>query len=302
MNLGHHSRPSLATDHLASLQSPSDTPVTIPPAPPHVTVPYQSANIPDASSVSNRPETLNVNSIGSLELAGSRQPSISNFAPLTRIESEQNLTPPLTTGDSSSGSSHRQHTDGSSSSSQTSCYSTNKYSSPIHLGYAARHNFWVHPGEPGGWLSPLHIATQQGYEGVVRTLLSQSNTDPNERDSDGRTPLMHAIIEGHASVVCLLLAAGARVGDFDSEKHSALHYAAWYMNERILVALLETCPPGGPEVDACNWAGWTPLHVATARGFEAGVIKFLEAGANARSKAPKCPYEMRWHIIDEQDA
>lgn len=55
------------------------------------------------------------------------------------------------------------------------------------------------------WMSALHIVAQKVHERIVRVLLLRGNMDLNNQARDGRTPLIHAIIEKHESVVRLLL-------------------------------------------------------------------------------------------------
>ncbi|KAI9148148.1 AkeP protein [Paramyrothecium foliicola] len=153
-----------------------------------------------------------------------------------------------------------------------------------------------------GWLNVLHIAAQEGHEHLVRMLL-QHGIDPNEQDSDGLTPLMHATIEDHHNIVHLLLTHGARLGVADRESRTALHWAVLHQRESILRALMErnaTVSTGNIsqdltattylDVDAYDAAGWTPLHMAVCRGFEAGVGILIRHGANVTSVAQKCPY------------
>jgi ankyrin repeat protein len=49
---------------------------------------------------------------------------------------------------------------------------------------------------------------------------------PDERDGDGRTPLIHAAIDNRLAVADLLLESGADVDAQDRLGNSALHYAA----------------------------------------------------------------------------
>ncbi|PYH83211.1 ankyrin, partial [Aspergillus uvarum CBS 121591] len=199
------------------------------------------------------------------------------------------------------------------------------YLSPAHQTHDPHHHLLPQPrNHDNTHLSPthqktglLHIAAQKGHERIVRMLLHhhQPRLDANAPDSEGRTPLMHAVVAGHAAVVRALLAAGARCDPVDHRRRSVLHLAALYRRELVLRVLLgEICGIGigvkpeeeedyddddadndggggegdvrrvrGPGMEsllgACDAEGNTPLHLAVADGFEAGVIMLLEAQA-----------------------
>ncbi|KAK3303742.1 ankyrin repeat-containing domain protein [Chaetomium strumarium] len=138
-----------------------------------------------------------------------------------------------------------------------------------------------------GWIGTLHIAAQRGNEGIMRMLLQKGKVDCNEQDSDGRTPLMYAVIEGHEAMVRALLAHGARVGDVDRDRRSALHLAILHRRESVLRVLLSHDEPG-LDLDAYDVAGWTALHMAVERDFAAAVELLLQNGANLDTKARKC--------------
>lgn len=145
-----------------------------------------------------------------------------------------------------------------------------------------------------GWLGSLHIAASKGSDRMVEMLLQQG-LDRDERDSDGRTPLMHAVIRGHEAVARILLARGASLGAVDKDARSALHWAALYRRDEILRILLEKRGSGDGggdrlDVDAYDDSGWTPLHMAIHQDSEAAVRMLLEAGACLNSKAQKCPF------------
>ena len=139
----------------------------------------------------------------------------------------------------------------------------------------------------GGWLSPLHIAAQKGHNRIARILL-QHIIDCNEKDSDGLTPLMLAVIGGHEDVVRSLLSYGARIGDVDGQQRpSALHWAVLHRRETLLRVLLNHCVDERALVDSYDDFGRTPLHIAIDTDFETGVLILLQFGANPQYKACK---------------
>ncbi|CAI7569463.1 unnamed protein product [Penicillium viridicatum] len=141
-----------------------------------------------------------------------------------------------------------------------------------------------------GWIGTLHIAAQKGHERIVRVLLLQGNIDANSQDSDSRTPLIHAVIENHDSVVRLLLDHGARIGVYDCDGRSALHWAVLNRRLEILQQLLEHRARSEPglDIDIYDNYGWTPLHMAVDRAFEAAILMLLQEGADINAKAHKC--------------
>ncbi|KAJ8063553.1 hypothetical protein OCU04_007425 [Sclerotinia nivalis] len=149
--------------------------------------------------------------------------------------------------------------------------------------------------ENDAWLSTLHIAAQNGHDRILHRLIQHNNMDCNEKDSEGRTPLMVAVIEGHENVVNSLLSCGANINEVDGERRSALHFAVLHRRERVLRVLLEYCSDQSGrklDIDAYNDSGMTPLHMAVDRGFESGVDLLLQSGADLNFKARKtqCPH------------
>ncbi|KAI1877925.1 uncharacterized protein JN550_000107 [Neoarthrinium moseri] len=144
-----------------------------------------------------------------------------------------------------------------------------------------------------GSVGSLHIAAQKGNERILRLLL-QHHSNANDKDSDGRTPLMHATMCDHVGSMRTLLAHGARIGDTDNESRSSLHWAVLCRRHSALEVLLdyysEKSAARSCDINACDDAGWSPLHMAIDRGFEAGVVLLLGHGANVHTKAHKGPY------------
>jgi hypothetical protein len=143
-------------------------------------------------------------------------------------------------------------------------------------------------GMNDNWHSTLHIAAQKGHDRIARLLIEQ-NMDCNERDSDGRTPLMYAVIENHESIVNALIWHGARSNVVDNLQRSVLHLAVLHRRENVLRDLLEACPDRRQEleIDGYDSSGRTPLHLAVEEGFESGVVILLRNGANMNVKARK---------------
>ncbi|KAJ9490716.1 hypothetical protein VN97_g2508 [Penicillium thymicola] len=158
------------------------------------------------------------------------------------------------------------------------------YDTVLELITSARHD--------KGWIGTLHIAAQKGHEKIVRVLLLQGDIDANNQDSDGRTPLVHAVIENHDSIVRLLLSHGARIGVYDCDGRSALHWTVLHHRLEILKQLLEHRAKYEPglDIDVYDNYGWTPLHMSVNRAFEAGILMLLQEGADINAKAHKCPY------------
>lgn len=94
------------------------------------------------------------------------------------------------------------------------------------------------------WLgrTPLHLAVENGNEGVVKALLHHMNTEPHMLDWWGRTPLSWAAGQGKVNIVKMLL---------DTGKFN---------------------------LDAVDKSGWTPLSLAEANG-HVEVVSLLEAYA-----------------------
>ncbi|RYP39083.1 hypothetical protein DL767_002346 [Monosporascus sp. MG133] len=145
----------------------------------------------------------------------------------------------------------------------------------------------VNVPEKAGWQSPLHLAAQKGHDRIVRVLL-QHESDCNERDGDGLTPLFHAIIGGHEDVVTSLVEhEGTQIDGADGQGHTALHLAVLHRREALLKVLLKHCEGNQALINSYDSAGRTPLHTAVDTGFEAGVRVLLEHGANLHYRTRK---------------
>ncbi|KAK3313625.1 ankyrin repeat-containing domain protein, partial [Apodospora peruviana] len=87
--------------------------------------------------------------------------------------------------------------------------------------------------------TPLHIAAHKGHVKIVQLLVQQNPDGRNDKDSDGMTPLMLAVLGGHEDVASVLLLKGARVPDTDRQGRSSLHLAVEQGHESMLRLLLD---------------------------------------------------------------
>ncbi|KAI1271769.1 ankyrin repeat-containing domain protein [Xylaria sp. FL0933] len=143
------------------------------------------------------------------------------------------------------------------------------------------------PENTGGWLSPLHIAAKKGSSRIIQMLL-QHNSDCNELDSEGLTPLMYAVMGGHEEATRLLLECGARIENVHQDGKrpclSAIHWAVLKRREGVLRILLDRS--SDPKlIDNYDDLGRAPLHVAIDNEFHAGVSLLLQFGADPSRKA-----------------
>jgi ankyrin repeat protein len=100
----------------------------------------------------------------------------------------------------------------------------------------------------------------------------------DESDSQGRTALFEAALQGLPRVTETLIARGARIDARDRGGVTALHLARDPQTIALLVRL-------GASVDARDHGGATPLHLrAAAPGSLDAVTALVAAGANTRLK------------------
>ncbi len=92
--------------------------------------------------------------------------------------------------------------------------------------------------------NPLAIAAQEGFTASVNALI-EHDVDLNVRDDRQMTPLMLAVVGGHAETIRLLLAACADITLLDLQEKSALHHARDFNREDVyLMAILKSSALG----------------------------------------------------------
>lgn len=102
----------------------------------------------------------------------------------------------------------------------------------------------------------------------------------HERDDHGLLPIHRATIKAPASVVHLLIQAGADL-EARFEGLASMHIACGRGLEGVVDVLLA----GGANRDALTAQGFTPLHCASGRGGLGAVKALLTAGANVNVRS-----------------
>ena len=124
-----------------------------------------------------------------------------------------------------------------------------------------------------GWMgsTPLHEAASHGQTAAVEELL-QYNANTNARRDADITPLHWA---GNAAIARMLVAAGAQLEAVDAYGRTPLHHAVNEGHADVVAFLLEQ----GAQVNVqCTYDG-TPLHIAAKRGDVAIARQLLATGA-----------------------
>lgn len=124
-------------------------------------------------------------------------------------------------------------------------------------------------------------AIEAGDVERVRTILatdpSAANAVKMSRRRRGRNFVVETALtlaaRGKPEIVALLLDAGADPNRATEDGHVPLHAAAEESTEEAGVAVARLLLSRGARADVTSVGGWTPLHVATARGLLLGAPK-----------------------------
>ena len=111
---------------------------------------------------------------------------------------------------------------------------------------------------------------------------SSLNTNINQGNPDGVSPLSLAAGQGSCTKVEKLLEHGASVTTVDSVDRTALHHSAYGRHGAVSSMLLDA----GAAVDETDEAGHTPLILAADLGSVGVVAALLERGANVNYCTP----------------
>ncbi|XP_071084544.1 ankyrin repeat and KH domain-containing protein 1-like [Haliotis cracherodii] len=109
--------------------------------------------------------------------------------------------------------------------------------------------------------SLLHLACYGGNTAIVQYLVSPSNV--NTRGQKGRTPLMMAVMEGHQSVLDLLVSKDADLTLVDKNSNSLLHLACYGGNTATVQYFVSPS-----NINTRGQNGWTPVMMAAFKGHQ----------------------------------
>lgn len=135
--------------------------------------------------------------------------------------------------------------------------------------------------------NPLHNAVQQSNPLIFQSVLDQDPRPVNDKDGDGRTPLIWAVSLGQDEIASMILKAfkqdkipGFEIDEQDNAGWSALHVAASKADLALVQVLVET----GADVNLKTNTGVTPLHLAVSHDDSEVVRYLISHNANVRTK------------------
>ncbi|KAK4247358.1 ankyrin repeat-containing domain protein [Corynascus novoguineensis] len=137
----------------------------------------------------------------------------------------------------------------------------------------------------------LHHAARHGFPKIVERMVS-AGSGVDARDDMGRTPLIWASINGHVSVVQLLLSIGANAKLSDNEyKETALMWAAEHGHAEIVELL---SPKSDVNAPALGWRGFTALTFAVWNKHPVCMEALIKAGADLNAADEKGLSPLSW--------
>ncbi|XP_072836375.2 B-cell lymphoma 3 protein isoform X1 [Pogona vitticeps] len=151
--------------------------------------------------------------------------------------------------------------------------------------------------------TPLHIAVVQGNLPVVQRLVvlfHQGNRDLDTFNNLRQTPLHLAVITDQPALVKLLLSHGASPMVLDRNGQTALHLACEHGSLRCLQELLDG-RPSLLDLEARNFEGFTPLHVAVGTCNREVVLTLLEHRADVDAVDIKSGRSPLLHAVENNN-
>jgi hypothetical protein len=127
--------------------------------------------------------------------------------------------------------------------------------------------------------TPLLWAAAEGNEAIVKQLLDTGKVDVDSKDELGRTPLLWAAAYGREATVKRLLDTSKVDIDLEDEHgQTPLSWAAEYGHETIIELLLDTSKV---DVNSMDYDGRTPLSWGAEYGHGAVALLLLRTGGIA---------------------
>ncbi|KAJ6663521.1 hypothetical protein lerEdw1_009600 [Lerista edwardsae] len=151
--------------------------------------------------------------------------------------------------------------------------------------------------------TPLHIAVVQGNLLAARhlaVLFHQGQRDLDIFNNLRQTPLHLAVITAQPTLVKMLLSHGASPMVLDRNGQTALHLACEHGSLHCLRELLEGSP-APLDLEARNFEGFTPLHVAVASSNHDTILTLLERGADVDAVDIKSGRSPLLHAVENDN-
>lgn len=127
--------------------------------------------------------------------------------------------------------------------------------------------------------NPLMVASFKGHLNIVRYFVEECKMDINHRNNDGETPLIQASAQGNLEVVKYLVEHGAKVNDRINYGHTTLMGASICGHLEVVKYLVENKIEKA-DINLVSNDGSTAMIGASIRG-HSEIVKYLtEHGAN----------------------
>lgn len=124
----------------------------------------------------------------------------------------------------------------------------------------------------GATAAEIHTASAKGNLARVKALVNAKPALVNAKDSDGATPLHHAVAKGRIEVVKFLIAKKANVNAVKKDGVTPLHIAAALGEKEIAEILIKA----NANVTATDKKGRTPVSIAQDKN-DSAMIAILSA-------------------------